>query len=1128
MPFMHGRLLRSSLWGALLALPPLLQAQEPATITGRVTSAGQPLGQVEVAIPTMGLGSLTKDDGRFTIVVPAARVSGQSVTLIARRLGYRAQSAQLRVLSGAITQDLELQANPLQLGEVVVTGAGTATETQKLGNVRNNVSSDLIARSGETNVVQSLAAKAPNVTVLQQSGDPGASSFINIRGINSILGGNQPLIVVDGVPIDNSTFSKSNFNAPDDNGGTLNPFGQTEGTVQTNRASDLNPADIENVEILKGPAASAIYGARAAFGVVLITTKSGRAGPTRFTFRTSASFNDINHAYPLQTSYGQGTNGVHADTSLGGLCDQGGVGSCSRSWGPPIPNGAPVFDHANDIYRTGLTIDNGFTVSGGNDRTTFYLSGDNTRDQGVIVGPNNYLTRTAVRVKASHRVVDALKIGGDVAFTDSRGKFIQRGNNTNGIQLGDLRTPPDFSNHCPDPASLNCATPYAVLTGAGLQQRSYFGVQHPTDGSIATDRVFDNPFWTIFAQDNEAKVGRVFGNVSAEYVPISWLKVNYTLGADYTTDERLEGCPITTSSPCIDGRVVEGKIVNYQLDHNLTATADYTLNERMSGSVTIGQNLNTRNQRQLGTVGRQLVAAQPFKLANTVSQDLPIDQEVVIHDASWFGQGTLDLWSQLFLSAAIRNDGSSTFGRTNLRSWFPKASAAWEFTKATGDRLSFLSYGKARVAYGEAGVEPLPYFTSQTLTSAIVGGISQGTGNTPSQNGIGGLVTRSELKAATSLRPERSKEFEAGFDFGLFADRADASITWYNKNSSDVILTEPLAPSTGFFAQAANAATIRNRGWEVSLNLRPIQKADFGWDLGLQWARNRNLVLSVGAEDFISIGDFNNQVAMKGQPFGVYLGSGFIRCGLSSDQLDVDIAGGGTAQLGTVCAGQPRGALYIGPDGYPVQDNDLRIVMDPNYNWTGSLRSSFRYKKIQVSGLLDIRNGGQIWNGTKGALWSYGVHKDTEVRAVCTNRNDPASCTGNPQVMGQGGFFNGPVVGPGAGDTVHIGEYYYRNVVACPLIGIDEPCIEDAGFVKLREIWVTFTLDQPWVQRTFGFSSIDVRVSGRNLGTWTKYTGYDPETNLGGANSSGAGASGVDYFNNPQTRSFLFAVTLNH
>ncbi len=1096
---------------AFLALPALLAAQEPVTITGKVTSdAGQGLSQVEVAIPALGLGALSKDDGGYVVVVPGARVSGQTVTLVARRLGYKSQSAQVTLTAGGVTHDFVLAANPLQLGEVVVTGAGTSTSTEKLGNVRNHVDADIIQRAGEINAVQSLAGKAPNVTVVQQSGDPGASSFINIRGINSILGSNQPLFIVDGVPIDNATFSTSNFNRLDDGGGTAigggGGFGQTEGTVVTNRASDLNPNDIESVEILKGPAASAIYGARAAAGVILITTKSGRSGPTHFTFRSSTSVDDVNHTYPLQTSWSQGDFGVHADTA-GGQCDVPN-GFCRRSWGLAIPAGATVFDHAGDIYRVGHTLDNGFTVSGGNDRTTFYLSGDNAYDQGVFVGPNNSYSRSTIRAKASHRVVDNLKLGADLSFADSRAKYIQRGNNVNGVQLGDLRTPPEFNN-----------LPY--LDATYQQHRSYL-FQHPTATSTFDDRGFDNPFFVIYQDLNSANVGRVYGNVNAEYLPMPWLKINYSLGADYSADERLEGLPIASSS-FTGGRVVEGKIVNYQIDHNLTATATYTVSPDLGGTLTLGQNLNTRNNRQLGGVGRDLIAAQPFKLSNTVTRDLPLDNETVIHDASWFGQGTLDIKSQLFLAAAVRNDGSSTFGTSNLRSWFPKGSLAWEFTKAIGEQ-SWLSYGKARVAYGEAGVEPVPYLTSQNFVSDILGGIAQGTGNTPTQNGIGGLAS-SLTKAATSLKPERTKEFEAGVDLGLFKDRADASVTWYSKKSQDVILAQPLAPSTGYTRQGANAASIQNRGWEVALNLRPLQKADYGWDVGLQWARNRNKVLSLGGEQFITIGDFNNQVAMLGQPIGVYLGSGFLRCGVSSGQNVVDVAGGGTDTLGAVCSGMAKGALYLGTDGFPVQDPDLRIVQDPNYSWTGSVRSAIRYKKFQVSGLVDIRHGGQIWNGTKGALWSYGTHLDTQQRADCTS---PTACTGNLKTFGQGGWWDGPVVGPGQGVAVPIGENWFKFIAACPFIGIDEPCIEDGGFVKLREVSVAYTLDAPWVQRSLGFSSIDIRVSGRNLKTWTKYTGYDPETNLGGAISSGAGAGGVDYFNNPQTRSFVFAITLNH
>src|SRR2546430_3037546 len=959
----------SFILSAFLALPALLApygstglaAQGPVTITGKVTSdAGQSLGQVEVAIPTMGLGALSKDDGGYTLVVPSARVSGQTVTMVARRLGYKSQSAQVTLAAGGVTHDFVLAATPLQLGEVVVTGAGTTSEAGKRGNVRNNVWSDLIQKAGEVNMVQALAAKAPSVTVLQQSGDPGASSFINIRGINSLLGANQPLFVVDGVPIDNSTFSTSNFNAPDDGGGTLAQFGQTEGTVSSNRASDLNPNDIESVEILKGPSASAIYGSRAAFGVVLITTKSGRPGPTHFSFRSSTAFDDLNHTYPLQTSFGQGLFGVHADTTIGGGCDTPGTSTCARSWGPPIPAGATVYDHANEIYRVGRTLSNGFSVSGGNDRTTFYLSGENAYQQGVILGPNNYFSRSTVRFKGSHRIIDNLKLGADLSFADTRGKYIQRGNNTNGIQLGDLRTPPDFNNF-----------PYAVQTGVGLQQRS-FRFQHPNDGSLFDERAFDNPLWTIFQQDNSSKLGRVYGNVNAEYLPVSWLKVNYTLGADHWTDERLEGCPVSSASPCVEGRVIEGKIVNYTIDQNVTATASYTLNPTVSGTVTLGQNLDTRNQRQLGTVGRGLVAQLPFRLSNTIAQDLPIDQETIIHDVGWFGQATIDLWSQVYLSGALRNDGSSTFGRNNLRAWFPKGSLAWEFTKAIGER-SWLSYGKARVAYGEAGIEPVPYLTSQTYSSSqILGGISQGTGNLASQAGLPGLAS-SFTRAASVLKPERSKEFEAGADFGFFKDRADASVTWYNKTTSDVILRAPVNPSSGYLFEGASAATIRNRGWEASLNIRPLQQADYGWDVGLQWARNRSLVqkLPPGLQ-YVVIGDFNRQIAMTGQPVGVYLGTGFMRCGVSNnaDSIVVD-ALGTKGVLGTFCGSAAKGALFIGPDGFPVQDPDLRIVQDPNYKWTGSVRSAFRYKRLQVSGLVDIRHGGQIWDGTKRGPWRY-------------------------------------------------------------------------------------------------------------------------------------------------------------
>jgi hypothetical protein len=236
-----------------------------------------------------------------------------------------------------------------------------------------------------------------------------------------------------------------------------------------------------------------------------------------------------------------------------------------------------------------------------------------------------------------------------------------------------------------------------------------------------------------------------------------------------------------------------------------------------------------------------------------------------------------------------------------------------------------------------------------------------------------------------------------------------------------------------------------------------------------------------------------------------------VRCGLSPNGLNAAIQG---VDLATVCAGQPTGALYLDADGLPVGDDNPRIIANPNPEWTGSVRTGFRFQRFSVSGLLDIRHGGQIYNGTRGALWSYGTHKDTEIRGT-------QAVLGRDEVPG---VPVGPTVGPGSGVATTLDESYFRNVVACPFTGIAENCIEDAGFVKLREISVGFTIDYPWVQRLMGFSSIDLRVAGRNLKTWTDYTGYDPEVNLGGAIQA---TRGIDYFVMPQTRSFLFSVTLN-
>jgi TonB-linked SusC/RagA family outer membrane protein len=1099
---------------AFLALAATAASAQQATLTGRVTNeAGNPLPSASVFLDGLSIGTITRDDGRYSITVPAARATGQTASLVARLIGYKAVTTPVTLTAGAsLTHDFVLVSNPLKLGEIVITGAGTSQSAEKLGNVRNHIDSTAIANSNESNIVEGLAGKAPNVEVTESSGEPGAGSYIRIRGTRSLASGNgQPLFVVDGVPIDNSSISTTNFN-PNDGLGS----GEIEGTAQANRASDINPNDIENVEILKGAAAGALYGARAGQGVILITTKTGKAGATRYSLASKISFDNVTKDYPLQTKYGQGYYG-QSPQQLGAdadgnpdptACDNISNPLCRYSWGPDLTGtGEPVYDHANEAYVTGHTSDNNLSISGGNERTSFFLSGAYLYDRGVFQGPNNNYQRSTIRLKATQKLTDRFDVGGNVSFADARGNYVERGNTTDGLQLGLLRTPPNWNNQ-----------PYKGENG-----QITFRFQHPTAADATSDRGWNNPFWTLNEGIHNSQLGRAFGNVNANFDATDWLKFAYVVGGDYYADERLEGAPQGSAGTGGEnvGRVTEGKIVNYELNQNLTATASHTFSPSLSGTFTLGNTIDDRNYRQLSDVGRTLVAPEPFNLLNTVTRDPTIDAVQEIRNVGFFGQATADLFDQLFLTGALRNDGSSTYDRTHLRAWFPKASAAWTFTKAVN--IPGVSFGKLRAAYGEAGQEPLPYLTTQTYASTAFATISQGVALTPTYAGFGGLAS-SITKATPSLVPERTREIEGGVDFGFFKDKADLGVTYYHAVTSNVILTQQLAPSSGFFQQVQQGAKFRNTGLEITANVRPISRPNFSWEVGAQWARNRSLTLDLLGAKFVPLDPTYNtpqEVAIKGEPIGVMYDIGWAKCGLSPGGVGSVIAG---VDLDQVCAGKPKGALYIGADGMPVVDLNNRITGDPNPKWTGSLHTSLQIRKFSFSALLDIKHGGTINNGTRGALSAYGTHKSTEQRADCTFDADGNTiCSGNLKTFGQGGWFDGPVVGPGAGLAVPIGVNFWAEGPTFFATNT-EMFNEDGSYAKLREVSVGYSFDSPFVKNRLGLSSVDVRVAGRNLFTSTNYTGYDPETNLGGATGH---SLGLDYFNQPQARSFVITLGLN-
>jgi hypothetical protein len=747
-------------------------------------------------------------------------------------------------------------------------------------------------------------------------------------------------------------------------------------------------------------------------------------------------------------------------------------------------------------------------MSGGNERTTFYLSVGDMRHNGFIYGDEDTYDRSTARLNASHRIRENLTVGGNVSYVQTGGKFVQRGNSVNGLILGAVRTPPEFNNRIYlDPTT-------------GLH-RSY-RLPKPGPGDATTNRGYDNPFFAAFEGENTGEVGRVYGNISTNWQPLNWLRVTHNLGIDYANDDRMEATPVGSSGAITTGQVSRWQFYDRILDHNLVAAADYSLGRQIAGSVSVGQNLNDTYFRQIFVTGQTLIAPQPFKLSNTVSRTAPTDAEQRDRIESYNLTGTMDIADQLFLTAGVTNFASSRFGVDSKRAWYPRAQAAWTFTRPLNLPESLLSFGKLRLAYGESGQLPGVYALQDVFSAGLLTDFLPGAQLIPTLGGQGGLWT-SNVQGNPNIRPERVSETEMGIDLAFFNGRSDLSITHYRQNASDVIFGVQVAPSTGFSQRTLNAAEITNRGWEAALNFRVVEHRDLGINVGANWARNRNRLESLGDSSRTIItnafqgSSFGGRTtdAVVGQPLGVFGGFDFARCGRGLEMV-------GSENVGAACAGQPDGALYIAASGFPIQDPTYRQIGDPNPEWTGGLTGEVNFRGVRLSAFVERRTGGSNQNMTRASMYSFGTHADTEQRADCSL--GLTKCAGNEQVFGST-IQPGAVVGPGVGKAVPIGENWYGSG---GLGGIGGPAAqfqEDASYTRLREVTLGYTFSQPWIAQRLGFSSIDVRIAGRNLKTWTDYTGFDPEVSVGGA---AAGNRGIDWMVNPLSRAWVFSFGLTH
>jgi TonB-linked SusC/RagA family outer membrane protein len=1104
---------------AAMVLPAAAKAQEPVTITGRVTNeSGEPLRVANVSIGALNIVVYANADGNYRLVVPAGRAASQTVTLSARQIGFRAGTATVQLVPGTtLTQNFRLVADPLKLDEVVVTGAGTESLVERIGTARASLSAQEVMKANEPNIIQAMAGKVPGIVTHQMSGDPTASTAMVIRGMKTFgAGASQPVIIVDGVPVNNTT-------RPGQNAGVLS------GAPMTNRASDINPEDIESIEILKGAAATSIYGAAAgSAGAILITTKRGKSGQVQYSLRSTYQQDKPLTNIPFQRKYGVGSGGVSTQCTAVNCS----IGSGFFSWGPELPAGTVTYDHGAEVFETGRMLDNTLSMSGGSDRTTFFLSAGALDHDGFIVQDNDFLKRYSFRVNASHSLLDNLTVGASASYVQTKSGGIDRGNAINGIGLAALRQPPDFN-----------AKQY-LDSVSGLHRSWRFPNPGPT--AFTTNRGFDNPFYAINENELTAETGRYFGNINANWRALPWLQVNYTLGGDYASDDRTNAFG-RSASGLPGGQIERWQFYDRIIDHNLNATATKDFSQNFKTSFTLGQNLNETYFRQINVVGQTWIAPRPYKLANTVSRTIPNDAETRRRVEGYFGQATADLWDQLFVQARLRNDGNSAFGIGKQRAWYPGAQVAWSFTKAVSLPESFITFGKLRAAYGESGQQPPLYATQDIYTTALFADFNPASIQAPTLNGIGGIYAGA-VQGNANISPERVKEFEAGADFNLFKGFTDLSVTYYTSKSEDVVFGVSLPPSTGYTAVNLNAGSLENKGWEVTTNFRPIQRSDFAVEIGANWGKNRNKVLSLGAIDAqldgtvlpptpencgpeakvprceTGVGNsFSGQTThvQVGYPLGTWRSTDFARCGITT-AATVTFAGT-SHNVGAACEGQPRGALYIAANGFPITDPTVRALGNPWPDWTAGLSANVRIKGVELSAFLDHRQGGHVLNMTRASMGQYGTHGDTEIRGQTRTFGKDMLCHNITCDV-----INGPVVGPGAGTAVVIGEGWFsagalgngQGATGGPISGR----LEDATNTRLREVSIGYNFRGGFVENIAGLRQVDVKFSGRNIKLWTDYSGYDPETNLGGAANANRG---IDFFNAPLARAWVMSVTLH-
>ncbi|MFN7258926.1 MAG: SusC/RagA family TonB-linked outer membrane protein [Cyclobacteriaceae bacterium] len=1047
---------RRSLWHMglvfLLAFSALLAQAQEVVVTGKVTDAETQQGLPGAAVRVVGTtnGTVTDTDGNFSLSVASSGLVKIEISFV----GYASVTTEFA--NGSTVINVALKPEYSALDEVVVTGSTLKSAKRELGNNITSVSSSMIERSGANNLFNALQGKVPGAQITQNSGDPAGGMTIRLRGVKSLSGPSDPLYVIDGVIVSNSTANVSQTALGNQVG---------EAAVGNNRLVDINPSDIETLNVINGAAAAAQYGSRASNGVVLITTKKGKSGAPRISFSTSVTMNELRKKVPIST-YGKqfGSVGLRLHP----------IQPLSTAW-PALPGETfvPVtrenvvsnlrtnlvdvtrYDYQDQIFQKGYGTDNNLSINGGNDKTQYFASISYSRNEGIIRGTD--FTRYNIRTRIEQRLADWAKMSVGLSYANT------------------------FSNE-----KANGNVFYSPINSINITNNIYDITQrNPANGKLqAVEATRVNPLSTIEDMNFTQAVNRTVNDLQLNLTPIKGLGIDWIIGVDAFTQngrglirpypyQAVAGLP-AERYPTGYASNASNSVLQFNTDLNVSyekqLTSDLKLNAIIGGSY---QYQRTDFQRASGEgVNALIETISGASSAVTAGYGLP-----QFSLSGYFAQATLGYKNLAFITAAVRRDQSSIFSESERTQTYPKVSGSFvvsdlDFWKNTIS-ASTVSSLKLRSSWGQAGnlvgLDPFSRFWQFQPTPYL---------------GRNTIVPSSQL-ANPNVRPELMSEFEFGTDIAFWNNRVNLGATFYNQSISDLVVSRGTASSEGGLSIVNNVGTMENNGFEISLNIVPIKTQNFTWDVTFIYNQNRNKVTKLGSPT-ISIGNSAGAPVflIEGAPASVFYGTTIARDGngnpLLTPQGFLQNERGVQSSLTPLTYAQARDAVTGQPVFGPGVGAVRTIIGDPNPDWTGSLMSNLSYKNLSFNFLLDAVQGVEVFNADKRTRENVGI---------------------------------GPIA-----EQEMKGEIVRGYIFA---IGpIEEWRVDNGSFVKLREIGLSYNLKNP----IKGINSVNIGLSGRNLISWDSYNGYDPETNAGGNSDR---VRGVDFGNVPIPRTYKAQITFS-